>query len=77
MKKRIARKEGKAEGRAQGIAEGIKEGKAKGIKEGKREGKILGLKSVAKEMLKNNEDIELIKKYTGLSNEELEKIKTV
>ena len=40
----------------------------------KKEGKIQGLKLVAKEMLKNNEDIELIKKYTGLSSNEIEKI---
>ena len=46
--------------------EGIKEGRA----EGKREKSI----EIAKKMLKDNIEIETIKKYTGLSKEEIEKL---
>ena len=46
--------------------EGIKEGRA----EGKREKSI----EIAKKMLKDNMEIENIKKYTGLSKEEIERL---
>ena len=42
-----------------------------GKKEGKREGKY----EIAKKLLKNNISIENIKKWTGLSNDEINKIK--
>ena len=39
--------------------------------EGKREGIELGKKEIAKNMLKDNVDINTIKKYTNLTEEEL------
>lgn len=62
----------------QAIEEGLKEGIKKGIKEGRTEGKIEGriegsMKkaiTIAKNMLKENFDIELISKITGLKKEQ-------
>jgi hypothetical protein len=65
------REQGLKEGMKAGKKEGIKEGKKEGIKEGKREEQI----KIAKEMIKENENIEKIIKYTGLTKEEIEKLK--
>ncbi len=53
-----------------GEAEGMEKGKAEGLAEGKRKTKI----EMAKLMLKDNKDVEEIKKYTSLTEEELENI---
>ena len=50
--------------------EGIKEG----IKEGIEKGKLAEQISIAKSMKKENIDIEVIKRVTGLTIEELEKL---
>ena len=46
-----------------------------GLKEGIKEGSYKRNIEIAKTMLKDNMDIEIISKYTNLSKEELEKIK--
>ena len=56
--------------REDGFDEGIKEGIAKGKLEGIKEGQI----SMAKSMKKENIDIELIKKITGLTIDEIENL---
>ena len=60
--------------------EGIKEGEINGIEKGKKEGKKEGSKEkaieIAREMKSENEPIEKIIKYSGLTKEEIEKIKT-
>jgi len=58
--------EAKAEGVAQGKTEGIAQGKAEGMKNTKIE--------IAKNMLKSKMKIEDIMKYTGLSQNEIDKI---
>lgn len=65
--KAFARKEGLEEGRAEGIKEGLAEGKAQGIKENS----IM----IAKNMLGMGLDITIISKATGLSEEEIIKLK--
>ena len=45
-----------------------------GLKEGKEEGSLSTKKEIAKALLKDNMDIELISKYTGLSTDEIKKI---
>ena len=60
--------------REEGIKEGIKKGKLEGIKEGKLEGIKEGQISMAKSMKKENIDIELIKKITGLTIDEIKKL---
>ena len=66
LKKEIMREKKKA----------AKEGRREGKKEGIKEGQIIGLEKVAKEMLKENIDLEIIKRWTGLSEEKLGKIKS-
>ena len=65
--KNIAREEGREEGLKEGKEEGLKEGKEEGLKEGKIE--------IAKNMLKLNIDINIISQSTGLSVEEINKLK--
>lgn len=68
---REGRERGLAEGRAEGLAEGRKEGRKEGVKEGKEKEKI----DIAKNMLKKNIKVEDICEITGLTKEEIEKIK--
>ena len=56
--------------REEGKAEGIKEGKAEGIKEGIEKRNY----TIAKSMKKENIDIETIKRITGLTIKEIEKL---
>ena len=48
----------------------------KGIERGKIEGKKEGKLEIAKKMLKKETDIELIKEFTGLTEEEVNKVKS-
>jgi len=57
-----------AEGKAEGIAEGIEQGKAQGIAE--------GIKKIALNMLQEHEPLDKITKFTGLSHDEIAKIKS-
>ena len=59
------------EAREKGIATGMKQGMAAGIAKGKKE----SILETAKNMLKDNLDIEMISKYTGLSEEEINNLK--
>ncbi len=65
-----------AKGRAEGKAEGKIEGKAEGKIEGKAEGKIEEKRTIAKVMLLEGDAKERISKITGLSLEEIEKLKS-
>ena len=62
---------GKAEGIALGITEGITKGMAEGITKGKAEGKV----EIAIKLLKKKYSINDITELTGLSSEEIQKIK--
>ena len=55
--------------------EGLREGCDLGKAEGKAEGRAEGKAEVAKAMLKNNLPVETIMAYTGLSKEEIQKLK--
>ena len=66
---------GKAEGRAEGREEGKAEGRAEGREEGKAEGRKEQQKDTAKKMLEKKIPIEIISEITGLSKEEIEKLK--
>ena len=61
----------KREWKEKGLREGIQKGKKEGIEQGAKESKI----EIAKSLLKNKVDIEIIISSTGLSLEELEKLK--
>jgi len=66
-------------GRIDGIKEGIEKGKKEGIKEGMEKGKAEGEKNkaieIAKNSLKQGLDMKTIETITGLSKEEIEKLR--
>ena len=70
-----AREEGIEEGRKEGRKEGIEEGRKEGRKEGKEEGKKEEKLAIAKNMLNKGKSEEDILDFTGISKEELEKLK--
>ena len=67
--------EGRAEGRAEGIAEGRAEGIAEGRVEGRAEGRAEGFMEVAKKMLDKGMSAEVVADMTGLSLDEIFKLK--
>lgn len=69
--KEEARATGLAEGLAEGKAEGIAEGRAEGLVEGKAEGIKENLELIARKMLQEKCDIELIMKITNLDKEKI------
>ena len=66
----IARKQGLEEG----LEKGLKQGKEEGLKQGKEEGLKQGKEEMARNMLKDNVDINIISKYTGLTIEEIKSL---
>ena len=58
-----------------GIAQAEIKGKVAGRTEGRAEGKASELLSLAKKMVKDKMDIELIKRYTGFSTKQIEDLK--
>ena len=66
----VALKEMEEKGKSSGLELGRKQGKKEGKIEGKKEEKI----EIAKNLLKENVDLNIISKTTGLSLEELEKL---
>ncbi len=69
--KRTGHEEGLAEGRAEGRAQGLTEGRAEGRAEGEKAKAI----EMAKAMLNDKANVELIVKYTGLTLDEVLKLK--
>ena len=70
---------GLKKGLKDGLKKGLKEGEKKGLKEGEKKGKIEGERNksieIARNMLKDNVDINIISKYSGLNVEEIEGLK--
>ncbi len=75
--KEEGREEGLKEGREEGLKEGIEKGLQKGIEKGVEKGKIEEKIKIAKNLLKLGIEIESIKQSTGLSKEEIEKLKGI
>ena len=75
---KYARREGREEGREEGKVVGIEEGKVIGIEEGKvigiEEGRKQRDRELAKKLLADGLDMELVAKYTDLSLEEIKEI---
>lgn len=69
------REEGIAEGRAEGRKQGIAEGRKEGIAEGRKEGMAEEKKEIAKNLLNMNLSLDQISKATGLTIDEIEKLK--
>ena len=58
-------------GKAEGRAEGLTEGKAKGKIEGEKQKSL----EIAKKLLEKHIDVETIKETTGVSDEDIDKLK--
>ena len=67
--------EGKAEGLAEGEAKGIERGIDQGIERGIEQGMERGIEKIAINMLNDNEPLDKISKLTGLSQEDIVKLK--
>ena len=68
-------KKGLLKGLQEGKLKGLQEGKLKGLQEGKLKGLQEGIKQVVLNMLKEEMDLKLISKMTGLSKREINKLK--
>lgn len=62
-------------GRSEGLEKGFREGIEKGIEKGREEGIEKGIEKIAINMLKKGKSIEETMEITGLSEDQLEKIK--
>ena len=65
----------KEEGIQEGIQKGIQEGIQKGRQEGRQEGIQKGIQKVVLSMLQEKADISFVSKVTGLSEDEIKKLK--
>ncbi len=70
-----SRNEGYATGKADGLAEGKLQGRMEGRLEGISEGEASEKIKIAKSLLQRKVDIEIISECTGLTKEEIEKLK--
>lgn len=71
----LGRREGHEKGLAEGLAEGLEKGLAEGREKGLAEGRAEGRAETAKMMLEDGEPISKIMRYTGLAEEEIEKLR--
>ena len=69
------REEGREEGHKVGKEEGLKEGREEGHKEGKEEGLKEGQSKIAMNLIRIGASCEIIAQATGLSEEEVSKLK--
>ena len=70
-----AKQEGLAEGMEKGIEKGMELGMEKGMKKGMAKGMNQKALDIARNMLADGVDINLIMKYSGLTQEQIEKLK--
>ena len=70
-----AKQEGLAEGMEKGMEKGMEVGMEKGMKKGMAKGMNQKALDIARNMLADGIDINLIMKYSGLSKEQIEKLK--
>ena len=68
-------KQGKEEGLKQGKEEGLKQGKEEGLKQGKEQGEKEEKIRIARKLLEKKMQLEQIEDITGLTKDEIEKIK--
>ena len=78
--KKIDHEEAIKEGRAKGLEQGLEEGRAQGLEQGLEQGLKEGSNKkaieIAQNMLKSGMDVSEISKFTGLSKNEIKKLKT-
>ena len=61
----------KFEGREEGLAEGLAEGREEGLIEGREEGRVEERLETARRMRSDGLSMEMVVRYTGLSEEEI------
>ena len=66
-----AKFEGREEGLAEGLAEGREEGREEGLIEGREEGRVEERLETARRMRSDGLSMEMVVRYTGLSEEEI------
>ncbi len=69
------KEKGRWEGRQEGIKEGMQKGMQKGMQQGMQKGMQKGMQQVALNMLGGKFKVPVISKITGLSEEEIKKLK--
>ena len=74
MDEKAIKRLGYKEGLASGIKDGIKQGIKQGIEQGIEQGENKKTTEIAKKMKSENIDIAIIKRITGLTEEEIEKL---
>ena len=72
---KVGKEEGLKEGREEGHKEGHKEGKEEGLKEGREEGRGEERLKIAMNLIRVGASCEIITQATGLSAEEVSKLK--
>ena len=70
-----AKREGKEEGLAEGMEKGLAEGMEKGLAEGMERGMTQRSLEIARKMLANGMDAEMVMEITGLSECQLKQLK--
>ena len=70
-----AKREGIAEGMEKGMELGMAKGKQEGLAEGMEKGMNQRSLDIARNMLADGVDLNLIMKYSGLTQEQIEKLK--
>ena len=65
----------KQEGKQEGLAEGMELGMKKGMKKGMEKGMNKKALEIARSMMADGVDINLIMKYSGLTQEQIDKLK--
>ena len=70
-----AKQEGLAEGMEKGMEKGMELGMEKGMEKGMKKGMNQKALDIARNMLADGVDINLIMKYSGLTQEQIEKLK--
>ena len=74
MYKRQVLSTAKFEGREEGLAEGLAEGREEGLIEGREEGRVEERLETARRMRSDGLSMEMVVRYTGLSEEEINKL---
>ena len=68
------KRQGKRQGKAEGLEQGMQKGKAEGLEQGMQTGKAEGIEHIALKMLKKQLNLSVIAEMTGLSLKKLKQL---
>ena len=72
----VNKEEAFEEGKEEGLQQGLKQGLKQGIEQGIERGSLKEKNEIARNMLKENINIEIISKVTGLNIEQIKKLES-